>query len=114
MCICAVCVVAIPAGELRKVKDTNVFAITGVCSVFAYIWLVIILSGWTPNVVTITEAVLTFLFFPVLVISAYAADKVPSHFIMFWMLISFLNSHDLVLILFNRNGAVLESKSTQK
>jgi len=75
MCICAVCVVAIPAGELRKVKDTNVFAITGVCSVFAYIWLVIILSGWTPNVVTITEAVLTFLFFPVLVISAYAADK---------------------------------------
>jgi solute carrier family 8 (sodium/calcium exchanger) len=75
MCICAVCVIVIPAGEMRKVKDTNVFAITACCSVFAYIWLVIILSGWTKNIVTPVEAILTFLFFPVLVVAAYGADK---------------------------------------
>ena len=76
MCISAVCVVAIPTGELRRVKDMNVFAITGICSVFAYLWLIIILTVWTPNVVTVPEAVLTFLFFPILVCSAYGADKV--------------------------------------
>ena len=76
MCISAVCVLAIPVGELRKIKDTGVFAITASCSVFAYIWLVFIISVWTPNLVTIPEAVLTFLFFPVLVLAAYSADKV--------------------------------------
>lgn len=74
-CISAVCVSAIPSGESRKIKDTSVFAVTATFSVFAYLWLVVILMLSSPNVVEIWEGVLTFLYFPVLVILAYLADK---------------------------------------
>ena len=38
----------------------SVYACTAFTSVFAYVWLVIILMIWTPNVVTIVEAAITF------------------------------------------------------
>ena len=74
-CIMAVCVTCLPAGETRKIADLGVFGVTAVCSVFAYIWLLVILVAATPDVVTITEGALTFGFFPLLVMAAYAADK---------------------------------------
>ncbi|CAK0849696.1 unnamed protein product [Prorocentrum cordatum] len=73
--IIAVCVVSIPAGELRSIKELPVFAITAAFSIFAYVWLVFILIVVSPHVVEWWEGLLTFLFFPVLVILAYAADK---------------------------------------
>jgi len=75
MVICAVCVCAIPDGEVRRIKDMGVFSITAVFSVFAYLWLVVILQFWTPNVVTLVETIITFLFFPILVTLAYLADS---------------------------------------
>jgi solute carrier family 8 (sodium/calcium exchanger) len=72
--ISAVCVMAIPAGDFRTINDLGVFAITASFSVFAYVWLYIIVVAWTPEVVTIPEAVITFLFFPLLVFLAYQAD----------------------------------------
>jgi solute carrier family 8 (sodium/calcium exchanger) len=53
----------------------QVFFLTAAFSLFAYVWLVVILVAITPNVVDVWEAVLTFLFFPVLVILAYVTDK---------------------------------------
>jgi Ca2+/Na+ antiporter len=73
--IMAVCVVSIPAEESRKIGDLSVFAITSFFSVFAYIWLYIVLLITTPNIVTLPEALITFLFFPMLVALAFAADK---------------------------------------
>ena len=52
-----------------------VFAVTATFSVFAYVWLLIILMWSSPNVVELWEAILTFVFFPILVLIAYAADK---------------------------------------
>ena len=75
MMILAVCVTALPAGESRKIDAIPVFGVTAVSSVFAYVWLLIILIVSTPNVVDIWEALLTFLFFPLLVGFAYSADK---------------------------------------
>jgi len=49
--------------------------VTTTSSVFAYVWLVIILTRISPNEVDWWEALLTFLFFPVLVITAYCTDK---------------------------------------
>jgi solute carrier family 8 (sodium/calcium exchanger) len=72
--ILAVCVVCIPAGELRSIKELPVFAITASFSVFAYVWIVFILLVTSPNVVEWWEGLLTFLFFPVLICFAYAAD----------------------------------------
>ena len=51
------------------------FCITATFSLFAYIWLVIVLVVSSPNKVEIWEAVLTFCFFPLLVIIAYVGDK---------------------------------------
>lgn len=72
--ITAVCISAIPDGEERKIKDTTVFGITAFFSVFAYLWLIIILLLITPDVVDIWEGVVTFLMFPLLVALAYLAD----------------------------------------
>ena len=51
------------------------FCITALCSILAYIWLVVVIEFSSKDVIEIWEAVLTFLFFPMLVIIAYAADK---------------------------------------
>jgi solute carrier family 8 (sodium/calcium exchanger) len=73
--ICAVCVMAIPEGEVRYIKQTSVYMITASVSVLAYMWLMFILMATSPNVCEIWEAVLTLLFCPLLVIFAFWADK---------------------------------------
>lgn len=72
--ITAVCVSALPDGEVRKIKDLSVFAVTASFSVFAYLWLLIILVANTPDVVDMGEGIITFLFCPLLVVIAYLAD----------------------------------------
>lgn len=73
-CISAVCVMAIPAGEIRKIKDTHVFFVTAAFSIFAYLWLYFIVAVSSENVILLWEALLTFLMFPALVALAYFAD----------------------------------------
>merc|ERR1719348_49117 len=80
--ISAVCVVGVPKGETRRIDIIVVFACTAFFSVFAYVWLLIILKVSTPNVVDVWEAVMTFLFFPILVVVAYCADKGWMDFLM--------------------------------
>jgi len=74
LCIAAVCVVAINDG-IRYVKETKVYALTASCSVFAYVWLLIILGVMSPDLVTVTEAVLTLVFFVILLLFAFVLDK---------------------------------------
>ena len=74
--ISAISVVAPKRGETKKVYDLGVFAITALSSLFAYIWLYICLEVWSKGVVSIWEAVITFLFFVILILSAYAADRI--------------------------------------
>merc|ERR1711988_1127853 len=74
LCITGVCVVAIPGDEVRTIKETGVFKITAFSSVFAYIWLVFMLAGNSADVVEVPEAVITFVFFILLLLAAYLAD----------------------------------------
>eukprot|EP00931_Biecheleriopsis_adriatica_P005778 TRINITY_DN107266_c0_g1_i1.p1 TRINITY_DN107266_c0_g1~~TRINITY_DN107266_c0_g1_i1.p1 ORF type:complete len:842 (+),score=150.92 TRINITY_DN107266_c0_g1_i1:86-2611(+) len=74
-CIIAVCVMAIPDGEVRRIKETQVYAITATFSIFAYLWLLVILMGSSPNIVEVWEGVLTFMFFWILLVLAYMADR---------------------------------------
>ncbi|XAR61343.1 hypothetical protein NMG60_11035020 [Bertholletia excelsa] len=71
----AVCVVVPKAGELKKISDIGIWLVELFWSFWAYIWLYIILEVWTPNVVTLWEALLTVLQFFLLLIHAYAQDK---------------------------------------
>lgn len=73
--IIAICVYVIPDGEVRKIKHLRVFAVTATWSVFAYLWLLVILKLITPGVVDLWEGIITFLFFPATVITAYIADR---------------------------------------
>lgn len=73
--IIAICVLVIPNGEVRKIKHLRVFFVTATWSVFAYVWLYLILDVISPNVVDIWEGVVTFMFFPATVATAYIADR---------------------------------------
>lgn len=60
---------------IKKINDLGVFSITATSSIFAYIWMFIVLLDQN---VSIFEAWLTFAFFFILIISAYAADSYNS------------------------------------
>lgn len=81
MIISAVCMVAIPKPNLeqgetgfRKVDMLQVFLTTTFFSVFAYAWLLIILVVITPDVVTVTEAAITFALYPFMVLVSWLVD----------------------------------------
>jgi solute carrier family 8 (sodium/calcium exchanger) len=79
--IIAYCIIGIPPADgdtetgIRKISDMSVYSVTAFFSVFAYLWLLIILMLWTPDVVTTIEGTMTFLFFPIVVGIAFAADR---------------------------------------
>ncbi|XP_069015371.1 sodium/calcium exchanger 1-like isoform X1 [Embiotoca jacksoni] len=73
--IIALCVYVVPDGETRKIKHLRVFFVTAAWSIFAYIWLYLILNVFSPGEVEVWEAVLTFLFFPLCVVQAWVADR---------------------------------------
>lgn len=73
--ITAICVYCIPEGENRTIKHLHVFFLTATWSIIAYLWLYFILSVSSVGVVHIWEAIVTLLFFPATVITAYIADK---------------------------------------
>lgn len=73
--ITAICVMVLPAGTSKKINEFGVFLITSFWSVFAYCWLLFVIRYNSPNVIELWEAVLTLLFFPALVISAWMQDR---------------------------------------
>ncbi|CAF1024205.1 unnamed protein product [Rotaria sordida] len=73
--ICALCISSIKAPETRRIKLYNVFLVTSFFGFFAYIWLFIVLSVISKDVVDLWEAIITFLMFPLVVILAYLAEK---------------------------------------
>jgi integral membrane sensor domain MASE1 len=58
-----------------RIRQFPVFSITALFSILAYIWLLVVLVFISKDLVEVWEAVLTFMFFPILVIIAYAEDK---------------------------------------
>jgi solute carrier family 8 (sodium/calcium exchanger) len=72
--ISAVSIIAI-GDSVKKIDDMGVFITTAVFSVFAYVWMYYCLSINTPGEVDTTEAYLTFGYFFILLILAFAADK---------------------------------------
>lgn len=71
--ISAICIVA--PKEVKRVSDIGVFLMTAFFSVFAYVWLLIVVQIWTPDEVTIAEGSITLACFPLLAILAYFQDN---------------------------------------
>lgn len=80
--ILGVCIISIPTPEndphslgYRRVKQRTVLMVTSFNSIFAYIWLLVILMGTSPDLIEPWEGIMTFMFCPIMVIIAYLADK---------------------------------------
>merc|ERR1719290_588843 len=73
--IIGLCMYVIPDDEVRKIKHLRVFFITATWSVFAYVWLYIILGAISYGQVHAWEGIVTFLFFPATVYTAFVADR---------------------------------------
>ncbi|XP_056623487.1 sodium/calcium exchanger 1b isoform X4 [Triplophysa dalaica] len=73
--IIGICVYVVPDGEHRKVKHLRVFFVTASWSIFAYLWLYLILAVISPGVVQVWEGLLTLFFFPICVGFAWIADR---------------------------------------
>jgi len=72
--IVAVCIVAIPAGEVRCIKNMRAFFVTAIFSICAYGWMVIVLVMHTKDVIDVPEAVITLFGLPLLVWVSYSVD----------------------------------------
>ncbi|CAJ0946314.1 unnamed protein product, partial [Mesorhabditis belari] len=78
--ITAICVMVIPKGEVRRQKHLDVFFVTATWSIFAYIWLYMILAFFSPGEIEIWEGLVTFACFPLTVFTAWIADiKIIQH-----------------------------------
>ncbi|KAJ8013846.1 hypothetical protein DPEC_G00034050 [Dallia pectoralis] len=73
--IIGICVYVVPDGEVRKVKHLRVFFVTASWSIFAYLWLYLILAVISPGIVQVWEGLLTLFFFPICVLFAWVADR---------------------------------------
>jgi len=73
--IIGLCMYVIPDDEVRKIKHLRVFLVTATWSVFAYIWLYVILGFTTRGEVNTWEGLLTFAFFPATVWTAWIAER---------------------------------------
>jgi len=58
----------------KKIDDINVFAITAIFSVLAYLWMFAVLKVWSPNEVELYEAIITLSLTIFLILFAYVAD----------------------------------------
>merc|ERR1711988_1895825 len=61
--------------ETREIEEFGVFVITAIASLFAYLWMVIVLAFVTKDRVDWYEALLTLVFFPILVWVSWAQDS---------------------------------------
>lgn len=75
MIISAVCILSLPPDATSRIKIYKVFVVTSVTSLLAYIWMLVVLTWWTPDYVTLEEALLTLFYFPLMVALAYWADQ---------------------------------------
>lgn len=61
--------------EVKKIYDVGVFVVTSVSATWAYVWFFLVLGVITPGEVEVWEAILTVVFFILLIILAYSADR---------------------------------------
>ena len=65
--------------EYKKIDQLAVFAVTSIFSLFAYIWMFYVLSVNSPGKVEMWEAVLTCVFFVILLTVSYATDRLNTY-----------------------------------
>lgn len=73
--ISAICIVAPELPAIKRVSQFTVFLLTSGWSIWAYVWMLLVVKIISPGEIEIWEAWITLSFFPLLAISAYCQDN---------------------------------------
>lgn len=73
--ITAICVVSVPKPSVKYIREFGVFLITAAWSLFAYIWMLLVVKYISPGVIDPWEAWVTLAFNPIFVFMAYCQDN---------------------------------------
>ena len=63
----------------KKINQLGVFFVTSVFSLWAYVWLLLVLQVISEGAVTLVEAWITLVFCVLLIGTAFAADKINQY-----------------------------------
>jgi Ca2+/Na+ antiporter len=63
------------AAQAKKIEACGAYTVTAIFGTFAYIWLYIVICVNTPYRIDIGEAIVTLLFYLLLVLSVYATER---------------------------------------
>mmetsp|Transcript_31517 Transcript_31517/g.93958 ORF Transcript_31517/g.93958 Transcript_31517/m.93958 type:complete len:805 (-) Transcript_31517:1328-3742(-) len=72
--ILAVCTVALPNGVFKTVEHSRVFWWTTTWSMWAHLWLWLVYTFISPDVIDLWEAIVTLAFFPIFVYTTWLVD----------------------------------------
>ncbi|XP_071167592.1 sodium/calcium exchanger 2-like isoform X13 [Mytilus edulis] len=73
--ITSICVVSVPSPDVKSIKEFGVFLTTTFYSVFAYVWMLLVVQFISPGEIEWWEAWLTIAFMPLFVLHSYAQDS---------------------------------------
>ena len=105
--ISAVCVYSITGGSVKKINNYPVFLCTSIWSLFAYIWLYLIIAVISKEVIDIWEGVMTLSFFGIFIINSYMIDIWGHH------LVNFVEKRVMAVKTVDQNGMSTSMKSLE-
>ncbi|KAL8625456.1 hypothetical protein ACOMHN_018601 [Nucella lapillus] len=73
--ITAVCIWSVPTGTIKSIKELGVFIVTSIWSIWAYVWMLVVVKYITPGQIDPWEAWVTLGYLPIFVSMAYATDR---------------------------------------
>ncbi|KAL5004041.1 hypothetical protein ScPMuIL_017497 [Solemya velum] len=73
--ITSICIVSVPHPDVKRIREFGVFLITSFWSLWAYIWMLLVVKYITPGVIDWWEAWLTLGFMPMFVFMSYCQDN---------------------------------------
>ncbi|XP_070172834.1 sodium/calcium exchanger 2-like isoform X3 [Littorina saxatilis] len=73
--ITAVCVMSVPTGEVKTIKELGVFIVTSIWSIWAYVWMLIVVQYISPGQIDPWEAWVTLGYLPLFVFMSYLTDR---------------------------------------
>ncbi|XP_061162803.1 sodium/calcium exchanger 2-like isoform X6 [Saccostrea echinata] len=73
--ITSICIVSVPSPDTKRISEFGVFIVTAAWSIWAYIWMLIVVKYSSPGVIEPWEAWLTLAYMPIFVIMSYIVDN---------------------------------------
>lgn len=73
--ITSVCIVSVPNNSVKRIQEFGVFLLTSAWSMWAYIWMLLVVRYITPGIIDPWEAWVTLAYMPLFVFLAYCQDN---------------------------------------